>query len=218
MANSTGKTSKKVIKVRKKQTYVGWWQSRIRTLSGFQYESKTLFEKTHVAYPVGAWAVLKLALVAYYIKVYTSIIRKNYPAFFLDFFAGPGLNQIEGTGDIVFGSPLLSDRVPEPDRKFNKLILVERNPERSEALRKLLPAANVIEGDINTCMDAVIAAIPSSTATPGLVFIDPQGLEINWRTIERILTRWCDVLINYQTTMVARVGEATGVIRIMNSH
>jgi len=98
---------------RKKQTYFQWWQSRLQTLAGFKNEAGGLYEKTRIAYPVGPWAILKLALVAYYADVYSSIIKSRFKkSYYVDFFAGPGLNQIRETGDIVLGSPLLADRVP----------------------------------------------------------------------------------------------------------
>lgn len=181
----------------------------MQTLAGFKDEASTLYQKTGTAYPVGAWAILKLALVAYYVDVYSSIIKSRFKqSYYVDFFAGPGLNQIRETGDIVLGSPLLADRVPKKNKKFDRLILVESDGNKSKALQTLLPTANVIPYDINVeGIAKVLAAIPSK-GTPGLVFVDPEGVEIQWKTLEMILDRWCDIMINFQTSSIARISNA----------
>ena len=190
---------------RKKQTYFEWWQSRIRKLSGFENEAKQLFANTGEAYPVkGAWVVMKLALIAYYVGLYSTIIKKLFAkAYYVDFFAGPGLNRITDTADIIFGSPLLADRGPAQEKKFDKLILVEPNAKRNEALAKLLPAALIIPEDINTGgIDRVLELLPDDA--PSLVFVDPEGLEIHWNTLVKIFARWCDMIINFQSSSIER--------------
>jgi len=52
----------------------------------------------------------------------------------------------------------------------------------------------------------VLAAIPTKSI-PGLVFVDPEGLEIHWKTLELILDRWCDIMINFQTSSIARITD-----------
>lgn len=192
-------------KGRKKETYLDWWQRRIRTLSGFEDEAKRLFAVTGVAYSVkGPWVVMKLALIAYYIGLYSSIIKSRFEkAYYVDFFAGPGLNRIEDTDDLILGSPLLADRGPKAGRKFDKLILVENDDRRVNALGKLLPLAQVIPHDINARgVEEVLSSLPLNV--PSLVFVDPEGLEIHWKTLERILSRWCDVIINFQSSGIQR--------------
>lgn len=197
---------------RRTKSYHEWWLDRIKILSGFQNEARNLYLTTHAAYPVGPWAILKLALVAYYIDVYTSIIKKIFPkSYYVDFFAGPGLNEIKETGDLVLGSPLLADRVPSQNKKFDKLLLVDTDPTRTSALGKLLPSATIVQRDINTTGIDVITTQLMEPSIPSLVFVDPEGLAIHWSTLERIFSCWCDVMINYQPTSVRRiVGSAKG--------
>jgi len=191
---------------RRTKPYHKWWLDRIKTLSGFQNEAKNLYLTTGLAYSVGPWALLKLALVAYYISVYTSIIKKIFAtSYYVDFFAGPGLNTIGDTGDIVLGSPLLADRVPSESKKFDKLLLVEKDIARANALARLLPSATVISQDINTAGISSILAQLTDSNVPSLVFVDPEGLAVRWSTLEKMLSRWCDVMINYQPTSVRRI-------------
>lgn len=147
---------------------------------------------------------MKLALIAYYIGLYSSIIKSRFEkAYYIDFFAGPGLNRIEETNDLILGSPLLADRGPKASRKFDKLILVENNDQRVQALTKLLPSARIIPHDINAeGVEEVLSILPQDV--PSLVFVDPEGSEIHWKTVERILSRWCDVMINFQSSGIGR--------------
>jgi three-Cys-motif partner protein len=80
---------------------------------------------------------------------------------------------------------------------------VESNDRRAVALRKLLPSAQIIPYDINgQGIEEVLSALPQGV--PSLLFVDPEGLEIHWRTLERILGRWCDVMINFQSSGIGR--------------
>lgn len=191
---------------RRTKSYHEWWLDRIKTLSGFQNEARSLYLTTCAAYPVGPWAILKLALVAYYIDVYTSIIKKKFSkSYYVDFFAGPGLNEIKETGDIVLGSPLLAQRVPSQNKKFDKLLLVETDPTRANALGKLLPCASIVHDDVNAIGINLIIGELAESNIPSLVFVDPEGLAIHWSTLEKIFSCWCDVMINYQPTSVRRI-------------
>jgi len=160
-----------------------------------------------VAWGVGAWALLKLAIFAFYADVYTSIIKARFSqTYYLDLFAGPGLNKINETGDLILGSPLLADRVPKQGKKFDGMILIEKSREDANALRKLLPNAEVLHRDVNKDgLEIALKSIPQNPACPVLAFVDPEGLEIQWSTLESLLKIWSDVMINYQPTSVRRV-------------
>jgi three-Cys-motif partner protein len=185
-----------------------WWKRRIDTLSGFKEEAARLYGKTGLAYEPGPWAILKLSVLAYYVDVYTAIIKKNFPrAYYLDVFAGPGLNRISETKDVIFGSPLIADRIPKDNKKFDKLVLVEKNRSYAEALQHLLPGAAVIQADVNaTGLTEALAQIPSND--PFLAFIDPEGFEIAWTSLQPLLLRWSDVIVNFQLSQIPRTAGA----------
>jgi len=198
-------------KRRRRMDYFEWWMKRINTLKGFKEEAARLYRVTKTAYSPGSWAVLKLAILAYYIDVYTVIMKARFDeTYYLDLFAGPGLNRIKGTEDIIFGSPLLADKTPKPNKKFDRLILIERNKKYAEALVRLLPQADVIPEDVNSTglKKTVNNIFPSNKAVPFLAFIDPEGLEIEWSTLQVLLERWSDVIINYQPSAVRRVARS----------
>jgi three-Cys-motif partner protein len=184
-----------------------WWQDRIKVLRGFEAEADALYAKTGVAYNVGPQAISKLALFEYYVNVYTSIIKLNFPkAIYVDLFAGSGLTRIKSTGDVVLGSALIADRIPKEGRKFDRMFLVESDPPSAEALRTLLPQAEVIEKDVNT-VDWSEEIGSEWSDVPALVVADPEGMDLHWATIKPLLERWSDVIINFQVEGPMRVGS-----------
>lgn len=184
-----------------------WWQSRIGVLHGFEKEAASLYSKTGMAYEVGPQAISKLALFAYYVKVYTTIIKKRFPnAYYIDLFAGCGLTKITSTGDVVLGSALLADRVPDEGKKFDKTILVEKDPEYAEVLRKLAPYATVINEDVNKVDWEKVLPPEETKGVPMLVLVDPEGMDSDWATILPLLKRWSDVIINHQVEGPRRIG------------
>src|SRR2546427_8972517 len=144
--------------------YFQWWTERIETLKGLKNEAATLHSTSKVAWGVGAWALLKLAIFAFYADVYTGIIKARFSqAYYLDLFAGPGLNRINETGDLILGSPLLADRVPKKGNKLDRMILIEKDKDDANARRKLLPSDEVLHRDVNKDgLDIALKSIPKN--------------------------------------------------------
>ncbi len=131
--------------------------------------------------------------------------KKFEEAYYMDVFAGPGLTKIKGTNDLIFGSPLIADRATKSKRKFDKLILIEKNRERSATLEELLPNAIIINEDVNSGgLYEALNHLPKDRSVPFLAFVDPEGLEMHWKTLELLLNRWSDVIINYQPSAIRR--------------
>jgi three-Cys-motif partner protein len=180
---------------------------RIEKLKGYQEEARRLYEITRIAYPAHSWTILKLSILAYYVDLYTVIIKSNYKsAFYLDLCAGCGLNHIQETGDIVLGSAIIADRIPRPNKKFDQLILIEQDQKKAEALKRILPNAQIIHGDSNSSILAeILNEIDNKPQSHFLAFIDPEADEIHWQTIEALLKTRGDVIINYMCTSVRRI-------------
>jgi len=182
-----------------------WWQERAELLKGAQDQVKAFLERTRRAYEPGPWAIMKLSLAGYYIQVYTNILGKFGTTNYVDLFAGPGVNKIRGTQQLIMGSPLLAEFAPRRNH-FTNLILCEMNNDDAEALRVILPKAIVINKDSNT--EGLTELVEFLKSHPGhsLVFADPEGLELNFNTLVTVLgVTYSDVLINYQPTSVNRV-------------
>jgi len=119
---------------------------------------------------------------------------------YVDLFAGPGRSIIRGTQEEVKGSPVLS-----LEYEFAKYVFVDK-PEVLSSLKKRLishPKSSQIafaEGDCNDVIDDVRSALPANHLT--LAFIDPTGLQIKFRTVQRLVqSRKVDLLMTLQFGM-----------------
>ncbi len=172
----------------------------------------------------GRWAKDKLDVLARYIETSTTAMasRKMYwrRRFYIDLQAGPGKNYVKGHPDDVFlGSPLLAltRGAGYTDYRF-----VEEERESVEALRRRCSAFNldssqtvrIFAGDCNEIVDDIGEEVNQIDRPPFsqtdwnslcLVFLDSQGLELNWETVLKVASlKRADLLINFSTMGLKR--------------
>lgn len=190
---------------RARKSYFEWWMDRLKEMQGDKEQAKKLYSATSQANPADSWSILKLAVLANYVDIYTTIIKNfSEKAYYLETNAGCGLNSIADVDNtLVFGSPMIAST--KPRKKFDEYILIEKSTVYCEALKHLIPEALVINGDANSdvkynnnhrglryALDKVQSNIPI------LAFVDPYGMDIRWETLVLLLDRWSDVIINFQ--------------------
>lgn len=187
-----------------------WWKERAELLRGTQDQVDALFQRTHQAYEPGPWAIMKLALLGYYIQVYTNILGSSGTTNYVDLFAGLGIDKIRGTQYKIMGSPLLAAFAPKRNQ-FTNLVLCEKEATYAKALKLILPNAEVIDKDINMQGLVELIGFLRSHAGHSLVFADPEGLDLHFKTLVTVLgVTYSDILVNYQPTSVNRVlGQVT---------
>ncbi len=171
-----------------------------------------------VYYKVGPWSALKLIfLLSYLGGVYTKIIPNWYEKmYYIDLLAGAGVVQIKDSNDLVLGSPIIAAIWAQ--KPFTKMLLVEKNPESAKALENRLewiktqPNFKPIDFKVYKGQDSneVIGDIVSNLYGKShyLGFVDSEGLEINWHTVETLLKKDGDIIFNFQTSEVGRVWGA----------
>src|SRR3954452_12828792 len=80
----------------------------------------------------GPWALDKLGIVACYASGFGVACRRARRWYYVDGFAGPGVNVLRGGGPRALGTPLIALRT-EP--QFHQAVLLERNRIAYTALR-----------------------------------------------------------------------------------
>lgn len=165
--------------------------------------------------PTSPWSPLKSVFLYYVADIYSGIIqsgiRKGYwkNMYYLDLFAGSGIGQIDGTKDLVLGSPLLLAAQIKKENKFTKMFLVEEKSDRANALEQRMRSIEtgerfeVFRGDANKQIDKIIDEIKGQDYH-SLIFIDPYGMEIDWQTMEKILQLRADIIFTFQTLGINR--------------
>jgi three-Cys-motif partner protein len=146
----------------------------------------------------------------FYLERYLSIFSRgvgpkwNGKLSYIDLFAGPGRSVIRDTGEEVDGSPFVALNcdfaryvfVDLPDVVDTLRIRVANHPKWA--------SISLIEGDCNEVVDAINDASPPDHLT--LAFVDPPGLQIHFRTIERLVrNRKVDLLMTIQFGMGIRL-------------
>ncbi len=208
---------------RRKKSLYEWWMDRINTLTGlnpspnkiFNVISKTIPKAFDYLYSRGPWTGIKLSILAYYLDVYTIIAKKYFNQIcYVDTFAGSGIVKIhEGNESLLlYGSPLLSILVPRQEKKFDRYVFIELDYLKSAILRKAIDAlaewgivdstkVTIITGDMNYVDYSYLLR----NCRHSLVFVDPEGTEPKWSTINKLLDLNIDLLFNFMTSGIRRI-------------
>ena len=172
--------------------------------------------------PSGEYATEKLDIVRRCISMFSTAMKNqawisalNY----VDLLAGPGKNIIRETGEIRLGSPLLALTATDP---FDNYFFVESDAEiHSDLMTRAKSSINFAKVksypyDCNRAIDDIIQDISRlDNSNPRIsslnfVFVDSEGLEVDWKTIEKLGQRTrSDLIINFSTSGITRnIGEA----------
>ncbi len=160
----------------------------------------------------------KLTILKGYMARFTTAMKdKPWRALnYVDLQAGPGKNKFSPSGDIMLGSPLLAFTTRFP---FNNLFLVEMGPTEFEALETRVGASDrrervkLFNDDCNLAVDTIVERIRQIDEeyiegiwpSLNLAFLDPEGLEIEWQTVEKLASlQRMDLIINFSTSGITR--------------
>lgn len=160
----------------------------------------------------------KLTILKVYMARFTTAMKdKPWRALnYVDLQAGPGKNKFSPSGDILLGSPLLALTTRYP---FDNLYLVEMGASEYEALEKRVGAneraasVKTFHADCNVAVDAIVEYIEQIDheyidgvwTCLNLAFLDPEGLEVEWKTVEKLANlKRMDLIINFSTSGITR--------------
>lgn len=144
----------------------------------------------------GPWSVWKTEiLLAAYLPLFTTASKKALHRTFIDCFAGSTRNIERGTGREIKSSPQLA---LEADPQFTHLLLFEKAELAASLERSLREehrgrALRVLGGDCNSEIDRGLQWLQEQAdgnrgphLGPVLAYLDPDALQLSWRTIETI--------------------------------
>jgi len=153
-------------------------------------------------FPSRSWTVMKLLFLKMYVRdVYTPIIGKRYKKmYFIDLFAGTGLNSYENAEFFIPGSTLVAwffatypfDRIYAVGYDMPK----DRPPYiwLEKRLKPFIPPKRlrVLRGDANKKVDEIVGELKDEAKREDggvhfLAFIDPNCTEVYWSTIEKLV-------------------------------
>ena len=132
----------------------------------------------------------KLTLLEKYLQGYVTATKGAMERYYIDALAGDGQCEIEIPGtsqtQIVDGSPLIAIKL-KPG--FTKCFFIEIKKKNIKTLTRLVKdfkqnRYKIREGDCNLVIDEILSEIPQEA--PCFAFLDPEGFEVGWSTIEKI--------------------------------
>lgn len=128
----------------------------------------------------------KLAILAAYLPAFTTACGMAPRKYFVDGLAGPGLYRFDD-GRVTRGSTLIALHTTPP---FTRVLAMEKNSEAAQALdqrvARFAPGRAVVaRGDCNLDLLPLMEQHLDRRA-PLLVFLDPEGFEVEWTTVERL--------------------------------
>ncbi|MEM2079956.1 MAG: three-Cys-motif partner protein TcmP [Nitrososphaerota archaeon] len=200
-----------------------WWLKRFESLKG---NKKVTAEQLYTGLPNslknvvdrdgewGYWTLFKLAIHAYYLPIYTNIIKKWFsPVAYVDTFAGCGLIKVgKDKPQYFLGSALLSILIPKGDKRFDRFILIDADPDKINVLKSLLEQLSKRGHILKSSYEAICDDMNKlqyerllKDCKHSLSVIDPYGLEPNFSTIQVLAALPCDLIINYMESGVKRV-------------
>jgi three-Cys-motif partner protein len=145
----------------------------------------------HQGRPWGYWTRLKLAILAEYLPAFLRASAGKTSEFvYLDAFAGEGLGIDRLTGEEFNGSARIALETTDAGG-FTRLRYFERAAKAKELQDRLLadyPGRDikVYGGDCNVEIPRALAELRGVKWAPTFAFIDPDGMELAWRTLEHL--------------------------------
>lgn len=156
----------------------------------------------------GNWTTEKLDVVAEYLSRYTTALKNTpFKKGYIDAFAGTGYRTQRESGTDLSSQPLpfpdLAQKEPQDllegsavralktTPHFDSYVFIERSPTRCEQLEKLrlqfpdlASAIQIRQGEANLEIQALCSK--NWTSHRAVLFLDPYGMQVEWKTIEAI--------------------------------
>ncbi len=185
----------------------------------------------------GAWTVTKLAILKDYLASYTTALQSQpFRTAYIDAFAGTGYRETADSGtesgqNLPF--PDLADDEPQDlldgsarialqtEPGFDAYIFIERSPTRCEHLEDLRDdfphhgkQIRVEQGEANERIQALCKDREAWRRRRAVLFLDPYGMQVEWKTIEAIAsTKAIDLWILFPLGMgVNRLLPKSGTV------
>lgn len=115
---------------------------------------------------VGEWSHNKHWFLMRYIDAFTTSMKnkKWRSLHYIDLFAGGGIERLETSQKLDWGSPMIAVKAPYP---FDRLHLCEKNKRKYNALvsriGKIRPDYQLLDGDANRKIWEIVKEIPQRT-------------------------------------------------------
>lgn len=159
------------------------------------------------------YAIYKWKALAFYLQVANTAIRNKWPVrYYIDLQSGSGKNHIGNS--IYLGSPLIALTAPHPATHFrfneNDADLKDAHNALQTRVGKseIADRVKIYHEDANEVVSRIcyeLTASDKKLASLNIAFLDPEGLELHWSTVEKLAAiKHMDLIINFSTMGIVR--------------
>ncbi len=146
----------------------------------------TVLDDGFPARDADTWTEEKLMILECYVTAFAKACARAGGWYALDLFAGAGMNYSVTRSAPILGSPLI---MLEAEAPRATQVLVNELDERARAAleARCAPYKNRVRisaADANGVIDELLTEVP--TAAPAFAFLDPEGSELDWQTVEAV--------------------------------
>lgn len=137
----------------------------------------------------GYWTRGKLDILRRYLDAFTTASKSTSERIYIDTFAGDPNNRDRLTGDTIEGSARIALSINNPPFTHIRLFEKENKARKLEStLCKDFPGRNlkVYGGDCNVRLPEALSELKEINRTPTFAFVDPNGKEAKWSTLEAL--------------------------------
>lgn len=148
----------------------------------------------------GSWTEIKLSILRNYLSFYTTALKNQpFELIYIDAFAGTGERQQKRKSAPLLGEEEIiqtldgSVRIALDTPGFSAYHFIEQDPKRFAHLKTVIQeekyqAKNIYsyQDDANQCLCHIINKHITSNHIRAVLFLDPYGLELEWKTLEAI--------------------------------
>ncbi len=139
----------------------------------------------------GYWTRGKLDVLRDYLDAFTTASGSVSERIYLDAFAGEVENYDRLTDEKIDGSARIALSIDSPPFTRLRFFETEKNASKLDAaLRSDFPDRDfkVLGGDCNVRIPEALARLEYLSWAPTFAFVDPNGMEAEWRTLEALAT------------------------------
>ncbi len=194
---------------------MSWLQTQLKKLvmetSRYEEEIKKINSINSNTYnEFHNWTPLKLVFLHYSLAIYSAIIHNSIyfdNMFYVDLFAGSGINKTKKGNILLIGSPLIATLNYKD--KYTKFFFCENDPKYNKALTDRLNSFNVkdklvCDKDCNAVLDKIIDEIAKHRKYHSFFFIDPFAMEFEWKSMKKVLGIKSDIVFVFMTSEIRR--------------
>ncbi len=137
----------------------------------------------------GYWTRAKLRILSDYLDRFVTASSGQTERVYLDAFAGEGSGLDRLTGEEFKGSARIALEVNDPGfTRYRFFEMGRRAKELEEKLRADYPGRDIVvhEGDCNEGIRQALGDLASIRWAPHFAFLDPDGMELEWPTLEAL--------------------------------